>query len=156
MSRFSQRWRTQRNAIRNANCRICESSNFWTQIALPGTPGSMPVSVSVDTTRKSSFLSEVLYGGLWCLRFWSHAFKYVDIHSPHQYSTFQCGREQGGCFGKKTKLTSRRCVVRYEWEWKINGMSWKICSESIFINWTWNQARGPAEFKHITKRRKRN
>ena len=32
-----------------------ESSNFWTQIALPGTPGSMPVSVSVDTTRKSSF-----------------------------------------------------------------------------------------------------
>ena len=30
-----------------------ESSNFWTQIALPGTPGSIPVSVSVDTTRKS-------------------------------------------------------------------------------------------------------
>ena len=33
-----------------------ESSNFWTQIALPGTPGSIPVSVSVDTTRKSLFV----------------------------------------------------------------------------------------------------
>ena len=33
-----------------------ESSNFWTQIALPGTPGSIPVSVSVDTTRKSLLL----------------------------------------------------------------------------------------------------
>ena len=27
-----------------------ESSKFWTQVALPGIPGSMPVSVSVTTT----------------------------------------------------------------------------------------------------------
>ena len=27
-----------------------ESSNFWTQVALPGIPGSMPVSVSVTPT----------------------------------------------------------------------------------------------------------
>lgn len=30
---FPQRWRTQRNAIRNANCRSSESSNLWTQVA---------------------------------------------------------------------------------------------------------------------------
>lgn len=35
MSRFLQRWRTQRNAIRNANCTISESSKLWTQLALP-------------------------------------------------------------------------------------------------------------------------
>lgn len=30
---FPQRWRTQRDAIRNVNCRTCESSKFWTQMA---------------------------------------------------------------------------------------------------------------------------
>ena len=50
ISWLSQRWRTQRNAIRNANCRLSESSKFWTQVALPGFPGSMLVSVSVTLT----------------------------------------------------------------------------------------------------------
>ena len=33
ISRLLYRWRTQRNAIRNANCRIRESSDLWTQVA---------------------------------------------------------------------------------------------------------------------------
>ena len=36
MSRLPQRWWTQRNAIRNANCTTSESSKLWTHIALPG------------------------------------------------------------------------------------------------------------------------
>ena len=84
MSRFSQRWRTQRNAIRNANCRISESSNFWTQIALPGTPGSIPVSVSVDTTRKSYvFVKYVIQCGIWFLLFSrQYGLKCIDLY-PH-------------------------------------------------------------------------
>ena len=34
MSWLPQRWRTQRNAIRNANRTTSESSNFWTHLAL--------------------------------------------------------------------------------------------------------------------------
>ena len=33
ISWFPYRWRTQRNAICNANCKIHESSNLWTQLA---------------------------------------------------------------------------------------------------------------------------
>ena len=47
MSRLPHRWRTQQNAIRNANCRTRESSNLWTQVALAGNPASMSVWVSV-------------------------------------------------------------------------------------------------------------
>ena len=45
MSWLPHRWRTQWNAIRNANCNISESSNLWTHLALPS--GSMSVGVSV-------------------------------------------------------------------------------------------------------------
>ena len=46
MSWLPQRWRTQRNAIRHANCKIRESSKFWTQLA-PPLEGGMSVGVSV-------------------------------------------------------------------------------------------------------------
>jgi len=45
ISRLPQRWRTQRNAKCSVNCRIRESSDLWTQIALEGSPSSMFVSV---------------------------------------------------------------------------------------------------------------
>lgn len=46
ITRLPHRWRTQLKAIRYANCRACEKSNFWTQVALAGNPVSMSVWVS--------------------------------------------------------------------------------------------------------------
>ena len=59
-----------------------ESSNFWTQIALPGTPGSIPVSVSVDTTRKS-FVTKTQCGFwfLLCIKV-QYGLKCIDLY-PH-------------------------------------------------------------------------
>ena len=65
MSWLPQRWRTQRNAIRNANCRIRESSNLWTHIALPGFPGSMLVWVSVNPTHMTFCCTECVC--IWAL-----------------------------------------------------------------------------------------
>ena len=48
MSWLQHRWRTQQTAIRSVNCRTCESSNFWTQVALAGNPASMSVWVSAE------------------------------------------------------------------------------------------------------------
>ena len=45
MSWLLHRWRTQRNAIRHANCKTSESSKLWTHLALPS--GSMSVGVSI-------------------------------------------------------------------------------------------------------------
>jgi len=42
-----QRWRTQRNAIRNANCRIPWVIKSLNAHCASGNPGSMPVWVSV-------------------------------------------------------------------------------------------------------------
>ena len=47
MSWLSQRWRTQRNAIRSVICTIREPSNLWTHIALEASAKSMPAWASV-------------------------------------------------------------------------------------------------------------
>ncbi len=56
ISWLSQRWRTQRNAIRNVNCKLRESSNLWTHIALCGIPQSMPVWESSFTSSTQLWL----------------------------------------------------------------------------------------------------
>ena len=66
MSRFSQRWRTQRNAIRNANCRIqwiikflnanCASGYSWKHACF-----------SVCRHNSQEWFHKIIFGGFWFL-----------------------------------------------------------------------------------------
>ena len=57
MSWLSQRWRTQRNAIRSVICTVREPSNLWTHIALEASAKSMPAWASVCLLTSLLFLS---------------------------------------------------------------------------------------------------
>lgn len=136
MSWLPHRWRTQWNAIRHANCKISESSKLWTHLALPS--GSMSVGVSVHPhhspkTLKTSF-------GCWMP---PTAFLESACRWKHNLITdpIQCnaGRTRDDII---TRLTP--------------GNTFKLSRSSIILNRTSNQSRIPAEFKHITRRRKRN
>ena len=69
MSWLPYRWRTQRNAIRHANCKTSESSKLWTHLALP--LGSMSVGVSVHPhhTKIPLFRKELVVRSVVCISF---------------------------------------------------------------------------------------
>lgn len=73
MSWFSQRWRTQRNAICNVNCRLSESSNLWTHIALPISVGSIPIWVFVNLTSRLIIviINVRVFGLILCFVVWN-------------------------------------------------------------------------------------
>ena len=54
MSWLPHRWRTQRNAIRNANCDTLRVIQFSNAHCGPGIPGSMHVGVSENPNRSSA------------------------------------------------------------------------------------------------------
>ena len=169
MSRFPQRWRTQRNAIRNANCKTswiikilnahcafgifpvaCLFECLWT-------PLSVDVFQQLDlceclSLRMDSY--EMFVDGCWAsivsgfphsVLCWELNISSISGNTLRVewvlarslvFNTFNTGNEIQ-CFLSKYFVQSNFCT-RYN--------SFRIS----------NQARRPAEFKHIIKRRKRN
>ena len=176
MSRFPQRWRTQRNAIRNANCKTswiikilnahcafgifpvaCLSECLWTPLSadysIPmfirsgSLIGSWIVALSASYTigcclrPSKSDLSSVVYA-VSCL-FGSSASTRESLVAARLFSKsfLPCSSRRSD----KTSLTVTRLTPgRHH---NDNDPHYFRISD---------QARGPAEFKHIIKRRKRN
>jgi len=136
MSWLSQRWRTQRNAIRDANCRASESSNLWTHIALSAFGreySCLSVCLCVFCRASCFFFEEsgVLQktvGWAMCCVCFVTAGRWWD--SPERWD----------CIA----FLQRRFLSKIASVWKAKR------------NQTSNQERIPPEFKHITKGRKRN
>ena len=167
MSWFSQRWRTQRNAILKVNCRIpwifmflnacCASGNSWKHACLSVcSPHSLFLcsSPSERNTRTLglggllSSLIQVLPAPKW--RDDEDSFNWMSVLSQSTNVVI--------CPCDVTKYW----LVREHLYSETSGSSVLLVSPFLGVyqkelNFrTSNQARGPAEFKHITKRRKRN
>ena len=145
MSWLPYRWRTQRNAIRHANCNTSESSKLWTQLALPS--GSMSVGVSILPHHKSlvglcrrSHSLPIIRRRI-CIR---DATPVVALFLlPDSWSAWAVWR--GDTTWISIIICVRVCLSLLRGEYGV-----------LPSVWTSNQSRIPAEFKHITRRRKRN
>ena len=152
--KLSYRWRTQRNAIRNATCGFRETSKFWTHLALQG--NLEHASLSIVTTN------------LGC-----------DLITCNREAEPVSG---GQTFAKEPVLLSWLAHVVESVLWLLNWLmldNWPLWSFSASgLEWSFkgclvrqlltkrkhqnisnaisDEARLPAEFKHIIKRRKRN
>ena len=153
ISWLSHRWRTQRNAISNVNCRIRESSNLWTHIALFGIPKSMLVWVSVNTSKlldffsKSFGLEQSQHQSFWDR--WRVAWNAGAAgHSPElkAYSFSPV----------KRIITFAAANIKGVWPYWLTDAGFHKGRQRFLLNLTSNQVRLPAELKHINKRRKRN
>ena len=180
ISRLSRRWRTQRNAIRNANCRqswIIKILNA--SCAVGQAPGSEP-GWGWCTMRSDFDLifywielneGEWVYFLIWLLK--------NDLKQRNQLgSIVRRVFFFGSCLGKKTnkwqqkkKPAGRRFCCAFSFSvchlffpYHTNQITSSISpawQSLLFANLTTHQttssqARTPAEFKHINKRRKRN
>lgn len=148
MSRFSQRWRTQWNVIRNANCKTSWTikilnAHCASQIHL----GSMPVWVLATTTLWLWWILYLLwpkdYGCVcmtkltWNVRL--AIFKYMAVCTVEQWIYWVT------CLVLKIHVTVVECGPSINWCTSVHS--------SFLIS---DEARLPAEFKHIIRRRKRN
>ena len=142
-------------------------------------PGSMSVSVSVKTQliylfdrseyegldsssplKRRSLCSDAnaLYKGVHASCFWNLVLICTVFETGINRGSFACAsvRVNKYCFlySVERALCRRQegirevCILVYLW---LHGWNWE--TNPI---WTWYQTRLPAEFKHITKRRKRN
>ena len=156
MSWFSQQWRMQQNAILKVNCRI-----LWIFMFL------------------NACLFECLFSPLAFLSL-SKERETADCDLSHfllESTLIQVERQQDPC-DKPLNCLSAGSLDQPTWcnffiESKLSATSRSligqrsfpqiVCAKAHNLLWTWtpsfwtsNQARGPAEFKHITKQRKRN
>ena len=128
------------NAISNANCRIPRiirslNATGARRDLLP----SMSVSVSENITIILMWLTKDI-----CIM-------YYILKSSHERCT--CGSLDSHRIGHHSTVISIGSIINYSVYIITDRYSSIIISLSICI---WNQARSPAELKHITKRRKRN
>ena len=160
MSRFPQRWRTQRNAIRNANCKT-----------------SWIIKILNAHCAFGIFLIACLFECLWIPLS-------TGVFCTLVAGCFGFDRPRGGlCLNS----TWRTCIdLEKSWLVRRTALTFSSISGSLSLEFTeyvslavWtttnsvsksslqpsllaiqfrisNQARWPAEFKHIIKRRKRN
>ena len=149
MSWLPQRWRTQRNAIRHANCEIqwviktlnasCTSFGeyvCWSVCSSPQVQTFLVWCTCVDCW----FCHEII-----TLR-WTHEVYFIPFMSLN--TTVR----SGSLWGITNDTTSKRKFYTVWFDFTGN----QIHNESWSSDRTSNQSRIPAEFKHITRRRKRN
>ena len=164
MSWLSQRWRTQRNAIRSVICTIREPSNLWTHIALEASAKSMPAWASVCL-----LTSPLLYKGTSVdLGVRSLSCIIERLGSPEKQSYVRLSHNQRGRPLRWTIVRFDSCLPKYD----LDRIYFRVETCAFFTPHfsfhkkeskpkklhllTSVQTRLPAEFKHITKRRKRN
>ena len=136
MSRLPHRWRTQQNAIRNANCRTRESSNLWTQVALVGNPASMSVWVSAKNT-KIRYSECISFVDMRCLGVWAFelscssrvGFRIIFLSSLHVGSSSSKSAGSLKSLSGVGRMEDRRCDV-------LVSLS---CSCSLLQAVTWNR-----------------
>ena len=129
ISWFPQRWRTPRNAICNVNCRI-----KW-------------IIKSLNANCCSDYFSWSMPGS-----------DSVNHHNPH----LNCEMREGwgvwflkSCALKKNNHCRSTHADSNRSRYFLRSVFDESCLKSQTV-WSWAQVRRPAEFKHITKRRKRN
>ena len=162
MSWLSQRWRTQRNAIRSVICTIREPSNLWTHIALEASAKSMPAWASVCL-----LTSPLLYKGMSVdLGVRSLSCIIERLGSPEKQSYVRLSHNQRGRPLRWTIVRFDSCLPKYD----LDRIDFRCRNPCFFTHSSLHrkeypkklhlltsvQTRLPAEFKHITKRRKRN
>ena len=158
MSRFPQRWRTQRNAIRNANCKTswiikilnahcafgfypvaCLSECLWTPLSAGCTVCTWPAAGLCQWVWKQNTplcLEIALSSDFW---------KPTSVPVKRAFAA-----PRPSLVEISWSLDKPRCEQRLD------------LTASHFFGLAYvqfrisDQARGPAEFKHIIKRRKRN
>ena len=148
MSWFPQRWRTQRNAIRNANCRIqwiikslnacCASGYSWEHACL---------SVC------SHLLSHLPFCRVDGDRLWVQS----NDSSTNELFVARSEEQQWLLYNVNMVAWTLYCVCILPNVVHLQSDLLSSVDEQYQIPFrTSNQVRGPAEFKHIIKRRKRN
>jgi hypothetical protein len=160
--------------------KLSESSNLWTQIALLGIPRSMLLWESILNLKYVLWmhLKCCCYSNLWrfrpsfygvfvlCLDNGFHIvismmcyFRLFPSHSVLSWGTLSSIASK--------KLRILYWILFFLWFWRMEYfdccMTWRIFPgqnlfwlEKKFLIMISNEVRRPAEFKHITKRRKRN
>ena len=158
MSWLPQRWRTQRNAIRHANCKIqwviktlnatCTSSEVCLLECLFIPPTKHHLCLSLLESAASSLEWGQVSSDENCFRAFAGQEtqtlkKTTSKVSSFPDSSYESGRKDATSVTWNTRLFSGKSSSR-------------DCSFFKISDRTSNQSRIPAEFKHITKRRKRN
>jgi len=169
MSWLSRRWRTQRNAIRHANCKIqrvikslnatCAaiSSMFRGVFVHPHPPPNPPLSLSLLGERSGVWrgVAPVVFLSV----FLSHSgggkkggrkthpddnIFFLEMHSIKNVALAPCYSFRKGAVTWRNLIFRGTAASFFKTEWSI-----------ISLDRTSTEARLPAEFKHITKPRKR-
>ena len=128
ITRLANRWRAQQSAITIANCRIYWAAITWTQIAASGIPGATFAWGSTIITKP---LTGIVYMsvGNWAFAFFAFVYKAL------------CGLKNISKF-----VLFLTVYVSLTGQFLLN----------IYLSFNDLRRAGlPAEFKHITKRRKR-
>ena len=139
-----------------------ESSNLWTHVALPGTPGSISAWVSVFPTLPLLFKGRAEAYGISCARLWKRGRVCAGVLKRFREVFLHYTPRRGVSVTWWTNLWYNPCsldrfgrvplwVANFVWLEPESSMGGQHTNFRTSC-----QKRGPAEFKHITKRRKRN